>query len=40
MAKKAYLVEAVKPLLDEMIHVGRWYSPAVYHDFLKKMSEL
>jgi predicted nucleic acid-binding protein len=40
MAKKAYLVEAVKPLLDEMIHVGRWYSPAVYHDFLKKIGEL
>lgn len=40
MAKKAHFIDVVKPLLDEMIDIGRWYSPIVYHDFLKKVGEL
>ncbi|OUD13830.1 DUF3368 domain-containing protein [Thioflexithrix psekupsensis] len=40
MAKKAHLIETVKPLLDEMVCSGRWYSATVYHDFLKELGEL
>lgn len=39
MAKKVGLVEAVKPLLDAMISKGRWYSKAVYQQFLRDIGE-
>jgi predicted nucleic acid-binding protein len=40
MAKKAELIEQVKPLLKDLIEAGRWYSPAVYKDFLQKIGEI
>ncbi len=40
MAKENGLISSVKPLLDEMIQNGRWYSDFVYRDFLKKIGEL
>ncbi|MCP4696563.1 MAG: DUF3368 domain-containing protein [Gammaproteobacteria bacterium] len=40
MAKKAGLIDAVKPLLDDMISAGRWYSDAVYQIFLQDIGEL
>lgn len=40
MAKAQGFIPAVKPLLDEMIERGRWYSPFVYDNFLKKIGEL
>ncbi|MDL1976123.1 MAG: DUF3368 domain-containing protein [Deltaproteobacteria bacterium] len=40
MAKEHGLISTVKPLLDEMIRKGRWYSQFVYKDFLKKIGEL
>ncbi len=39
-AKDMQLIEKVKPLLDEMIIKGRWYSKNVYQAFLKKAQEL
>jgi len=39
-AKEAGIVDQIKPLLDEMITKGRWYSPSVYENFLKKIGEL
>ena len=39
-AKKEGLIPAIKPLLDEMIGKGRWYSKRVYNDFLKEIGEL
>jgi len=39
MAKQQGLIEKVKPLLDEMIQKGRWYSDAVYNSFLKQIGE-
>ncbi|HIE01361.1 MAG TPA: DUF3368 domain-containing protein [Thiotrichaceae bacterium] len=40
MAKQQKLIESVKPLLDEMIQKGRWYSRTVYNHFLRKIGEL
>ena len=40
MAKDQGLISTVKPLLDEMIRRGRWYSQFVYNDFLRKIGEL
>lgn len=39
-AKEAGIVESVKPLLDEMIIKGMWYSQNVYNNFLRKIGEL
>ncbi len=39
MAKQYGLIAAVKPLLDEMMRRGRWYSQNVYRDFLIKIGE-
>jgi len=39
-AKEAGIITQVKPLLDEMISKGRWYSNHVYYSFLKKANEL
>lgn len=40
MGKKRGLIQAVKPVLDEMIEKGRWYSEKVYNHFLKSIGEL
>lgn len=40
MAKNQGLIASVKPLLDDMIQQGRWYSQFVYTDFLKKIGEI
>ena len=40
MAKNQGLISSVKPLLDDMIQRGRWYSQFVYENFLKKIGEL
>lgn len=37
--EKGYITE-IKPLLDDMIAKGRWYSQAVYKTFLTKAGEL
>ncbi|MBL1265846.1 DUF3368 domain-containing protein [Methylomicrobium sp. RS1] len=39
-AKEKGHIEQVKPLLDEMITKGRWYSSTVYRAFLEKAGEL
>jgi predicted nucleic acid-binding protein len=39
-AKEVGIITEVKPLLDEMIAKGRWYSNHVYYSFLKKADEL
>jgi predicted nucleic acid-binding protein len=39
-AKEKGHITQVKPLLDEMITKGRWYSSAVYRAFLEKAGEL
>ncbi len=39
-AKEKGILSELKPLLDEMIEKGRWYSPRVYKNFLKKAGEL
>jgi len=39
VAKEKQLIKNVKPLLDEMIKKGRWYSEAVYTQFLKQIGE-
>lgn len=39
-AKDKGLISEVKPLLDDMIAKGRWYSNSVYEKFLKKANEL
>jgi len=39
MAKDQGIIPLVKPLLDDMIEKGRWYSPFVYNTFLKKIGE-
>ncbi|MCK6462827.1 MAG: DUF3368 domain-containing protein [Candidatus Pacebacteria bacterium] len=39
-AKDKGIIEEIKPLLDEMILKGRWYSKKVYESFLKKIGEL
>ncbi|MCP4150345.1 MAG: DUF3368 domain-containing protein [bacterium] len=40
MAKNKGLLKEIKPLLDEMIRKGRWYSLKVYNHFLKSIGEL
>lgn len=40
LAKEKGLIKECKPLLDEMISKGRWYSNRVYNIFLKKAGEL
>ena len=40
MAKEKGLIQTIRPLLDEMIKKGRWYSKQVYSDFLKAIGEL
>ena len=39
MAKQHGIITAVKPLLDNMIQQGRWYSQFVYNKFLDKIGE-
>ena len=39
-AKEVGIVDIVKPLLDEMIAKGRWYSKNVYKSFLERIGEL
>jgi len=39
-AKEKRVIKAVKPLLDEMILKGRWYSKRVYVDFLRRAKEI
>ena len=39
-AKEKGIVQELKPLLDEMIAKGRWYSKNVYENFLKRAGEL
>lgn len=39
-AKEMGIIDKIKPLLDEMISKGRWYSQKVYDSFLKKIGEL
>ncbi len=39
-AKHVGIIDNIKPLLDEMISKGRWYSQNVYNNFLKKIGEL
>ena len=39
-AKEKGIVKEIKPLLDEMIAKGRWYSQRVYFNFLRKIGEL
>jgi predicted nucleic acid-binding protein len=39
-AKEMNIIAEVKPLLDEMISKGRWYSNHVYYSFLRKANEL
>lgn len=39
-AKQKEIVTEVKPLLDNMISNGRWYSRRVYDSFLAKAGEL
>ena len=39
-AKEAGLIPAVKPLLDDMLVKGRWYSNHVYYAFLKRAGEI
>jgi predicted nucleic acid-binding protein len=40
MAKNKGIIKKIKPLLDEMIEKGRWFSPKVYDYFLKSIGEL
>lgn len=39
-AKEQGEIVAIKPLLDEMIAKGRWYSTAVYRTFLTRIGEM
>lgn len=39
-AKDSGVIKEVRPLLDEMISKGRWYSQKVYENFLKRCGEL
>ena len=39
-AKEKGIISEIKPLLDEMIVKGRWYSKNVYKNFLKRINEL
>jgi predicted nucleic acid-binding protein len=39
MAKKRGMIKEVKPVLNQMIQKGRWYSKYVYDYFLKSIGE-
>ena len=39
MAKKRGMIKEVKPLFDQMIQKGRWYSSKVYEYFLNSIGE-
>jgi len=39
-AKEKGIISKIKPLLDEMIAKGRWYSKNVYVKFLSRINEL
>ncbi len=39
-AKEIGLISAVKPLIDDMLLKGRWYSNHVYYAFLKRAGEI
>jgi predicted nucleic acid-binding protein len=39
-AKEKNIISEIKPLLDEMIIKGRWYSKSVYQNFLTHAGEL
>jgi len=39
-AKEKNIIKATKPLLDEMMLKGRWYSKKVYTYFLKRAKEI
>ena len=39
-AKENNIISEVKPLIEEMISKGRWYSKSVYYSFLKKAGEI
>ncbi len=39
-AKEDKIITEVKPLIEEMIVKGRWYSNHVYQSFLSKANEL
>ena len=39
-AKEENLISELKPLIEEMISKGRWYSKRVYYSFLKKAGEI
>jgi len=39
-AKEKGIIPKIKPLLDEMIQNGRWYSRLVYQNFLHRIGEL
>lgn len=39
-AKEAGIIPALKPVLDEMVGKGRWYSRAVYQAVLERAGEI
>jgi predicted nucleic acid-binding protein len=39
-AKETGVIKEIRPLLDEMISKGRWYSQNVYDSFLRKIGEI
>ncbi len=39
-AKEENIISEVKPLIEEMISKGRWYSKRVYYSFLEKAGEI
>jgi predicted nucleic acid-binding protein len=39
-AKEAGLIPALKPILDEMVGKGRWYSHSVYQAILERAGEI
>jgi predicted nucleic acid-binding protein len=38
-AKEKGIIKEIRPLLDEMIAKGRWYSKKVYENFMKRVKE-
>lgn len=39
-AKEAGIIPALKPILDDMVYKGRWYSQAVYQAVLERAGEI
>lgn len=39
-AKEEKIITEVKPLIEDMISKGRWYSKNVYYSFLEKANEI